>query len=163
MRSDATMSSRLVFSSFDERFLEKSWQWLRDPELKRLTMTPDFTRDDQRRWFERLPQMADYRIWGISCDGRPVGALGLKHITAEDAEYWGYLGERTFWNRGLGGEMMQFAFARARELGLRGLHLKVQRDNERAIRLYTHFGFALSNESEGVLHLRTKLNAGDLQ
>src|SRR3954462_5453593 len=118
MRADVTMSSRLVFAPFDERFLEKSWQWLQDPEVKRLTMTPDFTREDQRRWFARLPEMSDYLIRGIFCEGIPVGVVGLKHITKEEAEYWGYLGERSYWNQGLGREMMRFIFDQARQLGL---------------------------------------------
>src|ERR1051325_3293583 len=121
MRPDATMSSRLTFSAFDERFLEKSWHWLQDPEIKKLTMTPDFTREEQRRWFEQLPRMTDYRIWGGVCDGEPVGAVGLKQITAGDAEYWGYLGEKKFWGQGIGMAMLGFACGRARELGLRAL------------------------------------------
>ena len=101
---------RLSFGRYDEQFLEKSWQWLHDPEIKRLTMTPDFTREDQLRWFARLPEMTDYRIWGISCGGQPVGALGLKHILGDRAEYWGYIGERHYWGGGLGEEMMEFIF-----------------------------------------------------
>ena len=49
MPSGATMRSRLSFGRFDEIFLEKSWHWLRDPEIKWLTMTPDFTREEQLR------------------------------------------------------------------------------------------------------------------
>ena len=78
---------RLTFSRFDERFLEKSWQWLRDPEVKRLTMTPDFTRDQQLSWFRGLPAKKDYLIWGLLCDEIPIGAMGLKNVTETEAEY----------------------------------------------------------------------------
>ncbi|HBU45505.1 MAG TPA: N-acetyltransferase, partial [Porphyromonadaceae bacterium] len=30
------------FREFDREALEKSWKWLNDPQLKSLTMTPDF-------------------------------------------------------------------------------------------------------------------------
>jgi RimJ/RimL family protein N-acetyltransferase len=140
----AIVPVRLLFGRFDERFLERSWEWLSDPEIKRLTMTPDFTREEQLRWFERLPEMPDYRIWGISYDTVPIGALGLKHITQHEAEYWGYIGERSYWNAGLGGEMMRFIFARARELKLGRVYLNVHSDNARAVQLYTNVGFKIA-------------------
>src|ERR1700722_14823624 len=108
MALDAIKSSRLAFARFDEQFLEKSWEWLRDPDLKRLSMAPDFTREEQRQWFSGLAEKSDYLIWGLSCDGIPIGAAGLKHITKEAAEYWGYIGERHYWGIGLGREAMDF-------------------------------------------------------
>jgi RimJ/RimL family protein N-acetyltransferase len=153
----AIVPVRLLFGRFDERFLERSWEWLSDPEIKRLTMTPDFTREEQLRWFERLPEMPDYRIWGISYDTVPIGALGLKHITQHEAEYWGYIGERSYWNAGLGGEMMRFIFARARELKLGRVYLNVHSDNARAVQLYTNVGFKIAREQDGVLQLEILL------
>jgi RimJ/RimL family protein N-acetyltransferase len=148
------------FVRFDEVFLEKSWQWLRDPEIKRLTMTPDFTREEQRRWFSRLPAMTDYLIWGVACKGNPIGAMGLKHINRTGAEYWGYIGEKDYWNRGLGREMVDFALRKARELELGELHLKASHDNSRAIRLYTRAGFVATSEGDNVLRMRISLGGG---
>jgi RimJ/RimL family protein N-acetyltransferase len=142
---------KLRFESFDERFCEKSWEWLNDPEIKRLTMTPDFTREDQKRWFANLPQAPDYKVWGLSFDGVPIGALGLKKITLSDAEYLGYIGERRFWGLGLGREMMRFALDQARALGLREVFLRVRRDNTRAIALYVKSGFQTRQETCDVL------------
>ena len=104
-------------------------------------MTPDFTREEQSRWFARLPERSDYLIWGMSCDGIPVGALGLKNIARGEAEYWGYIGDRGYWGAGLGGEMMRFICNQAQELGLGELYLKVHRDNAQAMRLYHKVGF----------------------
>jgi RimJ/RimL family protein N-acetyltransferase len=148
---------RLAFVSFDEAFLERSWYWLQDPEIKRLTLTPDFTREEQLRWFRGLPQMSNYQIWGISCEGKPIGALGLKHITGSTAEYWGYIGERSHWNLGLGKQMIQFALDKAKELGLTEVYLKVGRENSRAIRLYTRAGFRSAGERGDVLDFRCSL------
>jgi len=44
--------------------------------------------------------------------------------------------------RGLGRELLNFALARAAELGIRTLHLEVEADNERANHLYRAAGFA---------------------
>ena len=157
MPSGTTTPSRLSFGRFDKIFLDKSWHWLRDPEIKRLTMSPDFTREEQLRWFARLPERTDYLIWGLSCDGIPIGALGLKNITRHEAEYWGYIGDRSCWNTGLGGEMMCFIFNRAKKMGLNELYLKVHRDNARAIRLYTRVGFKTVSEDKEVFNMRRSL------
>src|SRR5262249_2264098 len=147
-------SSRLVFAGFDERFLEKSWEWLRDPELKSLTMTPDFTREEQREWFSTLPGRTDYLIWGLSCEGTAIGAAGVKNITKASAEYWGYIAERQFWGTGLGREMMSFVIGHARKLGLGELHLKVHQENVRAIQLYSKVGFTAVGQEGEVTKMR---------
>ncbi len=148
-----TLSPRLTFGRFDEDFLECSWRWLNDPELKRLTLTPDFTRAGQLAWFARLPQMKDYCIWGLKVDNKPVGAAGLKHVTVADAEYWGYLGERQYWGRGLGREILSFIIERAREMNLARLSLHVHRDNLRAVALYSKTGFRIHEERDSVLEM----------
>ena len=37
----------LSLVEYTEEFLELSWLWLSDPEIKELTMTPDFTKKEQ--------------------------------------------------------------------------------------------------------------------
>ena len=157
MTLDVIKSSRLVFARFDEQFLEKSWEWLRDPEMKTLVMSPDFTREEQLQWFSRLPGKSDYLIWGLSCDGAPVGAAGLKHVTKEAAEYWGYIGERQYWGIGLGREAMNFVVDQARKLGLHELYLNVHEDNIRAVQLYTKFGFSTVSATGRVLKMQMLL------
>lgn len=155
-------TQRLTFVRFDERFLEKSWHWLQDPEIKRLTMTPDFDRQQQRRWFEHLPLMDDYRIWGLMCEHTPIGAVGLKHVVKGSAEYWGYIGERDYWGAGLGSEMMGFVLDQAKRLELRELHLAVHKDNARAIALYTKHGFLAFSQQDGVLQMQLRLDHYDV-
>jgi len=140
LRDSNALAARLRFSRFDERFCEKSWQWLNDPEIKQLTMTPDFTREGQLRWFARLPEMKDYMIWGLSFEEVPIGAAGLKKITRNDGEYWGYIGERRYWGLGLGRQIVRFVLNEARALKLREVFLRVHRDNFRAVTLYAGSG-----------------------
>ena len=155
--SGTTTPPRLSFGRFDEIFLEKSWHWLRDPEIKQLTMSPDFNREEQLDWFARLPEKTDYLIWGLAGNGIPIGALGLKNITEHEAEYWGYIGDRGCWNTGLGGEMLCFILSQAKKMGLNELYLKVHRANARAIRLYTRFGFKTVSEDKEVINMRLSL------
>lgn len=148
--TEATDTTRLALSRYDEQFLACSWNWLNDPVVKQLTMTPDFTREGQERWFHSLGSKTDYAIFGVSAGERRIGACGLKNITADAAEYWGYIGEAAFWGQGLGALMLAAMVDEARKRGLERLWLKVSEDNLRAIRLYQKAGFTELEADNGV-------------
>jgi RimJ/RimL family protein N-acetyltransferase len=120
-------------------------------------MTPDFTREEQLRWFARLQEMKDYRIWGVSLDEVLIGAAGLKKLTKEDGEYWGYIGEPRYWGLGLGRQIVSFVLDQARTLKLKKVFLHVHRDNLRALALYTSAGFQVRREVNEVLEMHVLL------
>lgn len=91
---------------YDRSFLDASFKWLADEEIKFLTNTPSFSKDVQEQWFLSLSEKEDYYIRGILADGILIGACGLKHITNVDGEYWGYIGEKEYWGKGIGKQMM---------------------------------------------------------
>lgn len=126
---------------YDERFLERSWEWFQDEELRRLTMAPVFTREGQREWFERLPHRDDYLIWGVEADGVPIGAFGYRGVADGKGEYFSFIGEKAYWGGGIGTWMMTTAVDLGRERGLRRLMTKVSRENERARRLSLRCGY----------------------
>ena len=139
------MADQLMLVPYDRRYLDLSWDWLADPETKALTMTPEFTREDQSRFFEALPERSDYRLWGIELVGDgPIGAAGLKRIRPGIAEYFGYIGEKRLWGRGLGALLLAAVEGEAIGLGLDALDLTVARDNARAIRLYQKHGYRVT-------------------
>lgn len=129
-------------------FLDKSWEWLNDPEIKALTLTPAFTKEEQLSFYNNLPHRTDYWIKGITEDGLPVGAMGLKHISKTVAEYWGYIGDKKYWGKGIGNFMLQQAITRGKELGLQQLYLHVDEKNLRAKQLYINLGFQLTTAGE---------------
>jgi RimJ/RimL family protein N-acetyltransferase len=147
----------LQLVDYDRTYLDRSYDWLRDPETKALTMTPDFSRDDQSTFFAKLPSRTDYKVWGVAVDGHPAGATGIKHITGSDGEYWGYLGEKNLWGRGLGATMLAAVEDKAQGLRLYRLHLHVSPDNERAIRLYRRAGYDVVSDQEPTLRMEKKL------
>ena len=110
-----------------------------------MTDTPAFTEEQQRNWFESLSGRSDYLIWGVVCDGRPIGACGLKHVTATDAEYWGYIGDKSFWGHGYGQSMVAFCLDKAHARGLQRVYLRVLSSNVRAQRLYQRMGFTVES------------------
>ena len=148
---------KIQFLEFDRVFLEMSFQWLSDSTIKYLTMTPDIAKENQEKWFASLPDKDDYYIRGIAVDDKPIGACGLKHITSEAGEYWGYIGEKDYWGKGIGGRMMVFIEGYAKSLGLRQIYLHVLKDNERAIRLYTKNGYRVVSEKDNLTKMTKQL------
>lgn len=135
------MDIRLV--DFDDVFLEVSYKWLTDKEIKELTMTPDINKEGQKKWFDELKNRKDYLVKGVTADGYPVGAVGLKHIdlNSRTAEYFGYIGEKKYWGKGIGSIMMKDIEFIAKKLGIRVIYLKVLNINHRALRLYLKRGY----------------------
>jgi RimJ/RimL family protein N-acetyltransferase len=135
----------LKFVDFSKDILDLSWDWLNDEQTKYLTNTPNFSKDDQLKWFDSLPNK-DYFIKGIQCDGIKIGVVGLKKITNMNAEYWGYIGEKEYRGRGIGKMMLDFILLKCKDLGLDNVYLKVVKDNFPAIYLYEKKGFKISKE-----------------
>lgn len=154
MGAEGSDSIRLV--EYDRSYLDHSWHWLRDPEIKRLTMAGDFTRDDQLAFFETLEGRDDYKIWGVEAlDGTPIGAAGIKKIADGSGEFWCYIGERDWWGRRVGGEILDLCEQKARELSIDRLSMVAAIDNDRSIGLYKKMGFALDpdNVTESTVQL----------
>lgn len=148
---------KIVFCDFDLDFLDYSWVWLNDLEIKILTNTPDFTKESQRNWFNRLQHKSDYLILGVKIDEVPVGVCGLKNISNYDGEYWGYIGERTYWGKGIGSQMMKKIEEIAMSKGLKSVWLQVLEENDRAIRLYKSFSYKVVSSNNNLIIMRKLL------
>lgn len=134
--------SRIRLVPFTRRYLDRSWEWLNDPEIKALTLTSDFTRDEQEAFFVELDGRRDYLVWGVeSADGEAVGACGLKNIAGHVAEQWCYIGARAWWGRGAGRQILEECEIKARLLNITNFFIRVSAVNTRSIGLYTHTGF----------------------
>lgn len=142
---------------YDRRFLDASFDWFQDDELRALTMTPPVTREGQQAWFATLPKPG-YILWGIEEVGEPIGAFGLKNVTDDEAEYWGYIGESKHWGKGIGPWMLREALNEANRLGLRSVYLNVIDHNERAIRIYEKMGFTEASRQGGVIRMEVSIS-----
>jgi RimJ/RimL family protein N-acetyltransferase len=132
----------VVFQKFDDIFFALSGIWLNDPELRLLTDAPIITENNRKEWYSNLSKIDNYRIFGVTINSVPIGVCGLKNITnGISGEYWGYIGEKNYWGRGIGTEMLNFILALAKESNLRSVFLWVIAQNSRAIKLYLKHGF----------------------
>ncbi len=153
---------QVEFVAYSQVFLEKSWEWLNEPEIKLLTNTPDFSKEEQQAWFRSLPGRRDYKIWGVTESHKPIGVLGLKNITEHKAEYWGYIGEKEYLGKKIGPLMVAYAIEMAKEMKLQGLYLKVIPQNQRAIKLYEKMNFNRIGEENNLVLMQLTLEAGAL-
>ena len=88
---------------------------------------------------------------------KPVGVVGLKRIEAATAEYFGYIGVKSCWGKGIGSAMLDFAEKQAGLLGLRRLEIRVINDNPRARTLYLRRGFTTYQEGAGYSLMAKKI------
>lgn len=149
----------LRFVPFSEEALECSYVWLREHEIKHLTMTPEITKESQRIWFESLETRKDYWVKAIEADGKLIGAAGLKHIDMSEkkAEYFGYIGEKTLWGNGIGKEMVIYVIEYAKTLGIRTVYLQVADYNEKALHLYKKQGFFIVEKTGFVYEMQKQI------
>jgi RimJ/RimL family protein N-acetyltransferase len=148
---------KIEFTDYSEIFLKLSWKWLNDPEIKKLTNTADFTKDEQINWYNDLKYKTDYLIWGLKVDNIPVGACGLKNITKESCEYWGYIGEKSYWGQGIGKQMIKMIEVFAIAKGLKSIWLNVLDNNERAKKLYLAQGYLPLSKNENLVVMKKSL------
>ncbi|GIM52675.1 N-acetyltransferase [Capnocytophaga cynodegmi] len=140
----------LTLEKFTLDILEKSWNWLNDGEIKQLTQTPNFTKEEQRIWYNGLEKNPNYFVKGIKYDGKIIGVVGLKKINFENkqAEYFGYIGEKEYWGKGLSSKIFEIIIEECRKMGITHLFLNVIPENKRAIRAYEKAGFRQTEISE---------------
>lgn len=145
---------------YDQTYLEKSWSWLNDPEIKSLTNTKDFSKDEQKKWFNGLSQNKHYKIWGLSFNHSPIGVFGIKNINfiTKKGEYWGYIGEKRFWGMGFGTiALNQILIKASKDLNLKTIYLEVLIGNRVAINLYKKHGFKEIIIENGMITMEKKL------
>lgn len=145
------------FVEFDETFLAASWKWLQNEELRQLIDAVPVTKEQQRIWFNQLPNRKDYVIWGVSLEGRPIGVCGLKHITGIDAEYWGYIGEKKFWGKGIGTVILHFTEEQAVKRGVEKISLHVLKSNKAAIHLYQKQQYHIVGQNNQMLLMQKQV------
>lgn len=142
---------------YDRVFLDISWSWINDPEIRLLISTPEITKEQQLEWFNNLKNLNNYYIWGVKINNIPAGVCGIKNIKDFKGEYWGYIGNKDFWGKGFGKEIMILVEKEAIKLGLISLWLKVNDDNFRAIKLYEKMNYQIQKKDNNVIIMDKEL------
>jgi RimJ/RimL family protein N-acetyltransferase len=135
----------LKLDIFDEEVMKLSFDWLNDAEVKFLTKTPDLSREVQQNWFNSLPNRNDYLVRCVKVDNIAIGVVGLKKIdyNTYEAEYFGYIGNKAYWGKGIGKWMLVEAIKLAEKKQLVKVYLNVITENYVAVNLYFKMGFKI--------------------
>lgn len=76
-------------------------------------------------------------------------AVGYGHLDKEDDRVWlGIVVKKDYQGMGLSKEIMKILIDKAIELHVTAIHLAVDHDNTKAIKLYDNFGFTLKETFE---------------
>lgn len=144
----------ITFVEFNLYFLNESWRWMQDEELLYLINAVQVTIEKQSLWFQHLQNREDYEIYGVMYDKIPIGVCGLKHITKYDGEYFGYIGEKEYWGKGIGKDLVGHIEDIARKKGLKSIYLNVRHDNHRALRLYEKMHYQMVSRIENIIKMK---------
>jgi RimJ/RimL family protein N-acetyltransferase len=134
------------FREFNRDILEKSWEWLNDPVIKELTSTSEFDAESQESWFESLKTRTDYYIRSVWYKDKPIGVMGIKHLTDKDGETFGYLGEKEYWGKTIGVQGLQYMIDYAKSIKLESLYAIVLKENINSYKLMRRLGFEKEKE-----------------
>ena len=147
------MYAGLSYCAFDRKMLDCTYQWLNDVEVLTLIGAQPVERNAQLAWFDTLNQRSDFIIHGIYYDNVPIGVFGLKNIANETAEYWGYIGKKEYWGKGIGKWIIESALSICHGLNIKRIYLKVLSNNTRAINLYTKYDFIEVSRDVEFIHM----------
>jgi RimJ/RimL family protein N-acetyltransferase len=138
---------KVGFTEPKEEYVERYRDWFNDLEVTQFVSNfgAVFTTEAEENWYRSQAENDDptFTIHYLS-DDKPIGNCGLHNINQgnDHGEMGIVLGEKEYWNRGLGTEAVRlitdFGFT---ALGLRGISLAVKGFNERARRVYGKVGY----------------------
>lgn len=105
--------------------------------------------ENELEWIRKVtsnPQ--DYRC-AILADGIYVGNIYLTDIDATTAHYHIFIGDKSYWGRGVAKQASQLILDYAfNHLKLKSVQLRVRKENISAVKLYKKLGFVEESEDE---------------
>jgi len=133
-----------------------SWKWRNDPVVWKYTGSKPkdtITYDVELKWIKEVIGRKDERRFAICVGEVYVGNIQLTNITDTRAEYHIFIGDTNYWGKGTGYNASKQIIKFARDvLNLSLIYLFVKSENERAVSLYEHLGFA-SAHPDGKMEL----------
>ncbi len=128
--------------------LDRCWRWINDKQVTQYLVGffRVYTREMEEDWIDRALRAKEDLLFAILLlpDLQHIGNVGLHKINwvNRNAELGIIIGEKEYWNQGLGTEATILALDYAFNImGLKSVYLRVMEYNKRAIRCYEKVGF----------------------
>lgn len=134
-----------------------SVKWRNDPEVFKYTgsvYTHTITLENEIEWVNRVIGNVDEYRCAIIADGKYVGNIYLTGIHDEEAEYHIFIGDKSFWGKGVAKMASQLIINHGFEnLHLTRINLSVRPQNTAAHRLYQNLGFRETSRDTDFIHM----------
>ena len=129
----------------EENDANTSVKWRNDPEIwshTAFSATKNVSVDDELKWIRTVIADASCRRFAILADDKYIGNIYLTNIAAGEAEYSIFIGEKSYWGKGVARKASEQIIDYARKtLKLKSVKLGVSEDNLAAVRLYKSLNF----------------------
>ena len=145
------MKEKIVLKPFTHNDVPYKVKWINNPEINQfLHYKLPLNEKDTYRWLEKIYGDNERCDLSIYLDDKPVGIIGLLHITENDAEIYITIGEKNCQGKGIAFESLKKLCIMAFEkYKLHELYLFTETGNERAVHLYQKFGMKLVGTVKG--------------
>jgi RimJ/RimL family protein N-acetyltransferase/glycosyltransferase involved in cell wall biosynthesis len=141
-----------------------SWKWRNDAEVWAQTgSSPDksITLDIENEWIEKAIKDDTANRFAITVDDQYVGNVQLTNITDSEAQFHIFIGEKSFWGKGVANQATYQILNYAKEiLKLDQVYLYVKKSNVAAIKVYQKNSFI--EDGQDVEQIRMTCNLIDL-
>ena len=138
-----------------------SWKWRNDPEVWCFTGSrPDIeiTHEIELDWIKKVLKEETSKRFAILVDETYVGNIQLTDIHEKSAEYHIFIGEKSYWRKGISTiatyEILHYA---KEELRLQNIYLSVREDNIHAVKSYIKSSFTKISEENGWIKMNCDL------
>jgi glycosyltransferase involved in cell wall biosynthesis/RimJ/RimL family protein N-acetyltransferase len=140
-----------------------SWKWRNKPEIWEYTVKRpniEVTYEIERSWIEKAIEDESSKRFAIIVNDLYIGNIQLTNITKNDAQYHVFIGEKSFWGKGISYIASQQLIRFAKNiLRLESIYLFVEPNHEKGIKLYQKCGFKIiSPEVKMFLNLKENIN-----
>lgn len=131
-----------------------SYMWRNDKEIWEFTENkPDrhITVETEIEWIKTILQRPNELRFAICIKDTDqyIGNVQLTDLTASDAQFHIFIGEKAFWGKGLGRTATKLLLEYSgKTLKLKSVYLFVRKDNLRAVSIYRKCGFEISASDE---------------
>lgn len=95
---------------FAEEHIKKTFEWVSDEELQKLFLiTPPIIWETHQKHLKKIMGSEDQVIFTMDYNGAHIGNCGFKYLDFEnkECELWLYIGEKSFWGKGIGSKVME--------------------------------------------------------
>ncbi len=131
-----------------------SYKWRNDPKVWKNTLGINkylkfkkITYQDELQWFKKTKKDKGRKNLSILADGKKlIGYIYFTNIKKSYAQFHIVIGNKNFWNKGLGyrATILSLNFARY-NYDLKNIYLFVKKNNIPALKIYKKIGFRLIN------------------